>query len=334
MRSFAFLVHPLTLGQLKDFWPAAKLVPGFILKPSLSKFPPFFKVFKIQKIASIQKKEIQGYLIALSLLPSQIATADEAFLADKVIEAASIAKKLGAKILGITGFQSISNDNWQAIYRETKIPITSGSAFTAWTIFESAYLAAHKKDKQLSDLTVTVIDAQTPVGSLCVRKFAEYVKRVVITCSDKKEAARLKEVSSGIGRAEIVQAEAPHLAVSGADIIILSDCMPDYCIEFKEFKPGAIVCDVSASRRLSKLAGKRNDLVLVRSGLVKLPNHSEIPIKTGLPKNIIPAALAETMLLTFEGKFVNYSLGNNINLDKLEEIADIAVRHGFEVLPT
>jgi predicted amino acid dehydrogenase len=37
------------------------------------------------------------------------------------------------------------------------------------------------------------------------------------------------------------------------------------------------------------------------------------------------------MLLTLEGRYLNYSLGENINLDKLEDIADIAVRHGFEV---
>lgn len=51
----------------------------------------------------------------------------------------------------------------------------------------------------------------------------------------------------------------------------------------------------------------------------------------GFSKGTIYASLAETILLTFEEKFVSYSLGDYINLDKLEEIADIAVRHGFEV---
>jgi predicted amino acid dehydrogenase len=41
--------------------------------------------------------------------------------------------------------------------------------------------------------------------------------------------------------------------------------------------------------------------------------------------------MAETLLLTFAEKFISYSLGENINLDKLEEIADIAVQHGLEV---
>ena len=58
---------------------------------------------------------------------------------------------------------------------------------------------------------------------------------------------------------------------------------------------------------------------------------TDFGVDTGLPKDMVYACVAETMLLTFEMQFVNYSLGDNINPDKMEEIADIAVRHGFEV---
>ena len=45
----------------------------------------------------------------------------------------------------------------------------------------------------------------------------------------------------------------------------------------------------------------------------------------------IQPSLAEIVLLLLDGKFISYSLGENSNLDKLEEIADIAVQHGYEV---
>jgi predicted amino acid dehydrogenase len=41
--------------------------------------------------------------------------------------------------------------------------------------------------------------------------------------------------------------------------------------------------------------------------------------------------MAEAILLTFEGRFVSHSLNEETNPDNLEEIADIAVQHGFEV---
>jgi predicted amino acid dehydrogenase len=54
-------------------------------------------------------------------------------------------------------------------------------------------------------------------------------------------------------------------------------------------------------------------------------------MRAGLPKGTISASLAETMLLTFEEKIASYFLTDSLNADRLEEIADIAVRHGFEV---
>ena len=50
-----------------------------------------------------------------------------------------------------------------------------------------------------------------------------------------------------------------------------------------------------------------------------------------MPKDNIYACIAETMLLALEERFVNYSLGDNINLNQLEEIADIAAHYGFKV---
>lgn len=69
----------------------------------------------------------------------------------------------------------------------------------------------------------------------------------------------------------------------------------------------------------------------IQAGLIKLPHPENFDINLGLDKGLIPASLAETILLTMDGKFTNYSFGDNINPDKMEEIADIAARHGFEI---
>ena len=60
---------------------------------------------------------------------------------------------------------------------------------------------------------------------------------------------------------------------------------------------------------------------VIKAGKVKLPFSGQV----------ISAAMAEVMLLALDERLVSYSLGENIILDKLEEIADIAVRHGFEI---
>jgi predicted amino acid dehydrogenase len=82
------------------------------------------------------------------------------------------------------------------------------------------------------------------------------------------------------------------------------------------------LCDVSASWNIADNHNGRPDVTIIKGGLIKLPNAVD---------NFVHASLAETMLLTLEGKFTSYSLGDDINLDKMEEIADLAMRHGFEV---
>jgi predicted amino acid dehydrogenase len=70
---------------------------------------------------------------------------------------------------------------------------------------------------------------------------------------------------------------------------------------------------------------------VVEGGIIRLPLQPHSVMNVGLPKDMVCASMAETMILTFEERFTTCSLGENINLDKLEPIADLAVRHGFEV---
>jgi fatty aldehyde-generating acyl-ACP reductase len=41
--------------------------------------------------------------------------------------------------------------------------------------------------------------------------------------------------------------------------------------------------------------------------------------------------MAETIALTLEGKFEDYTVGKNITRPKVEEISAIAARHGFRL---
>ncbi|MBI5145540.1 MAG: hypothetical protein HZA27_05100, partial [Candidatus Omnitrophica bacterium] len=96
-------------------------------------------------------------------------------------------------------------------------------------------------------------------------------------------------------------------------------------------KPGAIICDASLPSIIAGKASLRPDTTLIKAGLVSLPYPGDLNLDLGLPKGIICACLAETMLLALDERFVDYSLGENINLDKMEEIADLATQYGFEI---
>jgi predicted amino acid dehydrogenase len=148
---------------------------------------------------------------------------------------------------------------------------------------------------------------------------------------EKDKLSALKEAILHLNPIEVIIEDDISNAVKNADIVINATDSSEIEFEIEDLKPNATVCDISLSDSPFKKLKLRKDITFIRCGLVKLPYPVKLAINTGLPKGIILASLAETMLLTFEEKFVNYSLGDNINLDKLEEIADIATRYGFEV---
>ena len=320
MKSFAFIVNPATIKQLKDFRPALRLLPDFVIRSSLKNFfsCKSCKVSPIKKVQSIQKKEINGFFIVCP--------------PEKILDGGHIAKRLGAKVIGLNGYASYIVDKDQnAITRELNIPVTNGNAFTAWSVFEAIYRVTKINNIELKKSNLAISEATNPIGSLCAKKLSDYVSSITIVSDQRDRLLELKEKILDLNHIEVIMENDVHRAVENADIVINTNNSPEIEFEIEDLKPNAIVCDISLSDNIFKKLKLRKDITFIRCGLVKLPYPVKLGINTGLPKGIILASLAETMLLTFEEKFVSYSLGDNINLDKLEEIADIAARYGFEV---
>ncbi|MCM8781237.1 MAG: hypothetical protein NC908_04880, partial [Candidatus Omnitrophica bacterium] len=117
--------------------------------------------------------------------------------------------------------------------------------------------------------------------------------------------------------------------ISNSDVIVNINGLPMDYMRAENFKPNSIVCNFSLPKNIESQMNLSGDVTFVNAGLIKLPFKFEFSLYDSLPSDIVSASLAETLLLTFESRFVNYSIGENINLDKLDEIADIAARYGF-----
>jgi len=321
MKTFAFIFFPRTIEQLRNFSPVMRIVPDFILKSRLKDFSPF-KISHLKRIRSAQGKEIQGYFIACPLISQSNQKLDEESILDKIISAANIAVRLSADILGLDINLSAVIEKRDAIDRKLKVPFTSGDTLTSWSIFEAVYRVTRVKNIDLKKSTVAIISASSPVGSLCARKLSEYVAKIIFSANDGDKLRQLKEYSRAV---EVIVEGDLDKAIKEADIIIdLEGILALNFAAAEKLKPGAIIC--TPNKAIS-----RADITIINGGLIKLPYPAKLGIKLGLPKGIVFASIAETMLLTFEERFINYSWGENINLDKLEEIADLAVQHGFEV---
>ena len=103
-------------------------------------------------------------------------------------------------------------------------------------------------------------------------------------------------------------------------------------MDIQQVKPGAVICDCSRPLDISKEeAESRPDVMVIESGEVTLPGPVQVNTDLGLPKPSVYACLAETVLLTLEGRYESFSLGRELNWENVKEIYKIAVKHGAKL---
>lgn len=329
MKRFAFLTHPLNIGQLKNFSPFSRKALGF-LQNIFSKDKLPFSIFKIRKVRSSRGEEIESYFLVLPFLPEQIKKSGEDWLLEKISQANETAGKLDCQILGLGGYAAVIGDE---IFKanKLKLPVTTGSAFTAWSVFEAIYRLAKTKNIDLKKSHLAIIGATSAIGALCAKKLAGFVSRISINSIDNAKLHQLEETILHLGAAQVNASLSVLKAIEDAEIIIFAEALTQPNLNLEGLRSGAVVCDVSVEGGIAEKLNLRSDITILDAGLIKMPYAAKFRLDAGLPKDIIPASLAETMLLTFENRFINYSLGENINPDRMEEIANIAVQQGFEV---
>ena len=62
------------------------------------------------------------------------------------------------------------------------------------------------------------------------------------------------------------------------------------------------------------------------------PLPGDVQVKNiGLPKNVVCACLAETIVLALEGRFESFTVGRAIEWSKVHEIYQLGLKHGMKL---
>jgi fatty aldehyde-generating acyl-ACP reductase len=328
--TFAFLTHPVNLRQVKTLWPLTRFLPASFIKSFLK--DQSFKVVPLKSLKDKQGNEIEGHVIISPILPEDIQKQEDEVIFNKIIEAGWLSRELGCKILGLGGYYAAIADRKSMLYKHMKVPVTTGSAFTAWCVYEGAFKAAKKNKLELKQQTVTILSPLNSVGLLCARKFAESVSRIILSGDSAEKLEKMRQIIQAGTPASVEVENDLTRAVQQSSIIVNADPL-NMLFDLTRIRPTSIVCDISIFENFREMAKERRpDIIAIDSKLVSTPFNGQMGFYLDFPRHTVSPSLAETIMLSFMQNFVNYSLGDNVNPDKVEHIADIASRHGFEVL--
>jgi len=330
---FAFILHPITLKNIYKHYSFSRIFPPFILKKALAKIPPFH-VYHAKDIRSITGKEIEGFFIACPLLAEHILNLNEEFIFDKVMAAAQKAEKLEVDIIGLGALAGTVGEGARKIADNLRTPVTNGTSYAACAIIDSINEAGRIKGVHLPEANLAIIGATNAIGMLCAKSFEGKVRRISLAAKNRDRLDNLcrKLKASSSANIENCSTDA-GAAVKDADIVIFTTTAIEVSPEISKtcLKDGAIVCDIPAPRNVSReVYQERQDLFIIDGAVIDLPFGAQIKINTGLNAGQSYACMAETMILTLEGKFEDFSFGWEPSLDKIGIIRSLAVKHGFK----
>lgn len=78
-------------------------------------------------------------------------------------------------------------------------------------------------------------------------------------------------------------------------------------------------------------ARRRPDVLVIESGEIVLPGEPDFGFDIDMPPGTAYACLSETALLAMEGKFEDYTLGRNIEIERVKEVYRLWKKHGLEL---
>ncbi len=332
MNKFAFLIHPLDMKDVVRLEPKAANKRQDLIEKVLD-WMPVHKRSDIVGIMSKTGQEVEGWFIAVPLLPSQFVNMDRQYVMDKIYRGVKVAEDLGAQIIGLGGYTAVMGDAGITLAKSTKMAVTSGNSYTIATSLEGAQAAADRMGIRLSEAHIAVIGASGSIGKACAQYLVRECRRMTLIARSEK---RLEKVCSILRENNSNPVEYTTDIASGiqdADIIITATSSAGNIIMADFLKPGAVVCDVSLPHDVSREVQKlRPDVLVIEGGVVQVPGENvNFNYDFGYPPNVSLACMAETIILALEGRFENFSLGRGIKLEKVKEIEGLARKHGFKL---
>jgi len=330
MNLFGFLLHPLGMQDVFRYAPNARGKREALVRKILEWMPPY----QASVITGVRSRavatEIEGRFITIPVLPQQFLEKDRQWVFDRVLQGALLAQTNGAQIVGLGGYNSVVGEAGRAIAERLDVGVTSGNSYTVATAMEATLAAARAMDLDLARCNVAVVGATGSIGGVCSRLLARQVARLSLVARSRSRLQALAEKIHDEGPCAVSIDTDLERGIREADVIVSATSSGGGIIRPDNLKPGVVICDVALPHDVCRdVARLRPDVLVIEGGVIEVPGEVNFNFDFGYPPGHSLACMAETMILTLEGRFEDYSLGRGLSLEKVEEISRLAARHGF-----
>ncbi len=331
MQRFAFIVHPLEIGDFARKFPVAKRLPERFVEGVFRRVPAL-KLSTIRGIRSATGVEAEGWFIACPLTARQMLELPVDKVLRKIIQAGKKAEELGAPIVGLGAFTAVVGDAGITVSESLSIAVTTGNSYTVATALEGIEYAAERMEVNLADTRIAILGASGSIGKACARILARRGFELELVARDRQKLEELADELESVQGARPTVSTNISESVRRAGVVVAVTSAIDAVVPAEDLLPGAIVCDVARPRNVAaSVAQLRDDVFVFEGGVISVPGDVDFGFNFGFPPKTSYACMAETMILALENRYENFSLGRDLDVDRVEEIQALAKKHGFRL---
>jgi predicted amino acid dehydrogenase len=341
---FAFVIHPLSQRFFRKVEPLgtiARFSPPLVMdvvEKALAYLPPM-TYSHVTGITSPTGAQAEGWLITVGGTPKELMAHRPEFTYARLLEAAEMAKKLGAQVMGLGAFTKVVGDAGVTVAKQASLPVTTGNSYSA----SAALWAAHEAVNRLGLADVDdqgrisgkamVVGATGSIGSVCARLLALASDELWLVSPETAKLLALKhEIERENPRAAVHVAATPDDHLGDMDVIVTATSgAGKRVLDIRQVKPGCVITDVARPLDLSpEDVARRPDVLVIESGEIELPGDVRMR-DIGLPPGVVYACMAETVVLALEGRYETFTVGRDIDWAKVKEIYRLGLEHGMKL---
>jgi len=239
-------------------------------------YAPPFVYSRVSGIQSTTGVEAEGWLISVGGTPREIIRHSPEFTYSRLLDAAAMAKRLGAQIMGLGAFTKVVGDAGVTVAIRSPYTATTDNSYSAsgalWAAHDALMrmrLFTKPKGKQRVKYKAMVVGATGAIGSVCARLIAKVAEEVYLVSPETAKLLALKEsILQETPDARLFLSAQADKDIADMDMIVTATSgAGKKVLDIMKVKPGCVITDVARPLDLpASEVAKRPDVLVIESG--------------------------------------------------------------------
>lgn len=329
---FAFLVHPRGIDDVYRKYPTLKILPRSILEILLKFYWPVILSHVTGLKSQKTGKEIDGFILTIPLTARQMME-NRRLALKRIRQAVKLARKSGAKIIGLGGLTSSLSKGGLDLLGSEDIYITTGHAYTAYNVTQNLFQLTEILGVDKQQVLVAIVGAAGSVGSTSAKIIARSGFKHVLLIDLERKKHQFPDLENEMRKlAPDISISSSHQIrdIKDADFIIAATNAPEALIRSEDLKEGAVVIDDAQPSDVDSEALKREDVLVIEAGVVHTPgilSHFNFNLKDRYDNF---CCMAEVLILASMEHMAHYVI-HRATLDSVDEISHHGTKLGFRI---